>query len=1227
MSSKEVKNLLKEAREAIKNKEFQLAIKKCKEALTLDKQNGMTYILLGAAYTESDKLEAVKCLRKAMDISSDYKLLALQGLSNCVSPKELPDVLEELLSLTPEKYADYYFKLNNLVMNEQILDHTKIITIFCAEIKNENERKFLALKYLLNIFMKNRELAFEKFSDEFLECLEVGIKDKNHVYHVDIYQSYFKVLHQKQRFIELVKAAEEMVEMYPSSVIPLEWICKMYIENENNQSFQINECLKSNFGIYVERLLEINPNSVLGLSASALIKFSIGDMASSRDILLKINQLQPNWSTCLKKLAITHQKLRAYLLAELVYRKLKNVDLELAEMLIEQMIEGKVKEGIILCEKMMKNEPKALELIAKGNIYLGSFSEAESFMENNKLLKATAHRIKGEYELAIETLKDIENHDAFLEIGRNLFELQKYEESLVNILKATKLDPNNSECFYWLGKIYMISNDEHRSQKCLEKCLHLNAQNEKAITILSSIYRKNKEWDNNLQILENSVQSVSGVYQKTAFFQLGLHHLAQQSYDNAITAFRNVLKYDKNSVECWEALADSYLARGSFNSALNVFQKSVELNPNNHYAKLQIAKIKYTLQQYQESIADYEELLKIIPDYLPALYGIAESHFGRACYLHENHRSGRARDHCQSTLSYLEQAIKLEPSFLCLWRTLGNILEFVATLPEIYNYLILPAAIVCENSSQRLNGDALMDLAQKCYCRCLKINKQDEFVWFDYVANYYKRSLRMKSDNDNKMKFLKFAYNGAKHLVKLAPSKWQNWNLLGIICTTNEINDSALGQHCFIKAINLDKKTFTSWSNLGVFYLKHGEIKLANKAFSRAQQSDTSFLNAWIGQALIAELIGDKDEAMDLFRHCTQLGFHHESSIGYPNYVCSILNEPNYASIPKYKYAIDAMNAIPLALDNIQWHCMYEQDLTFEALSYVGYLSNCQKLFKQACIAYEKALKLARSDVQRDKCLTDLGFCYLRANENEKASKAFSDIKEASFLSTVGLALAYYKDANYQDCYETYQKAIEWLATNDEEKSTVLVAMASMIYAFQGVDDAKMVLFQCIQLKPISVEGLLSLCAISLLKKDKQLSELVIKELKNYEYDENYGHHVSFMVSQYYIKYSTKAEAIVYISSRIHEFPDRAPLRKLLAVVLLETYKDNKVLMRVASKMAQSALSIRIKNRNVLLSEEAAELLALSSMTIECFDAQSAKIFAQKAVHTCPHYWKILKIL
>jgi len=974
----------------------------------------MAYILMGAAYQETDKSEAAKCLRKAIELSDDCKLLALQGLANCVTVKELPEIYEELLKLLPDKYLDYYSKLTSLVLQDQITDYALLTKIFCNEIKVDNEeRKYAALKSLLNVFMKNRDEAFEKHKDEFLECLEVGIQDRNHLYHVDIYQYYFKILNQKERFGELVKAAEEMTTIYSNNVIPLEWICKVYMDNENKE-FKISENLKLNFGIYVERLLEINPNSVLGLTASALVKYAIGDLAGSRDILIRVNELQPNWSLCLKRLATIHQRFRAYLLAELVYRQLKNVDISLAEMLIEQQEKNKVNEGIEIC-KNNSTDTKSMELIIKGHIYLGNLTDAEKLMENLQhksenveLLKALLLHSKGENGNAVEMLRENETHDAFLEVGKLLFEEKKFDESLINILKATKLDSNNSECFYWLGKIYMTNNDEARSKKCFEKCLNLNPQNEKAIAILSAIYRKNKDWDQNLQILENTVKSVDGAHQKAAFFQLGLHHLAQQSYDNAITAFRNSLKYDKENTQCWEALADAYMARGSFNSALNVFEKSVELNPSNYYAKLQIAKVKFILQQYQESIADYEELLSIIPNYLPALKGIAESHIGRAYYLHENHRTGRARDHCQSSLSFLERAIRQEQNFTCLWRSLGNVFDFVGSFPEIYNYLEVPAAIVCENLTKKLSGDELFDLASKCYSRCLKMNMKNDFVWFDLITNYYRRAMGNVKD-EAKVEFLKLAYDGAKHLVKLAPSKWQNWNLLGIISATKEINDPALAQHCFIKAVNLDKKTFTSWSNLGVFYLMNGDIKLANKAFSRAQQYDTSFLNAWIGQAWIAELIGENDEAMDLFRHCTQLGYHHESSIGYSNFVCSVLNKPDYASNPKYEYAIDRMHAIPLALDNIKWHCLSESEATFEAWCFIGYLSKSQKLYSQSIHAYERAVELTEDVALKDKCLTDLGFCYFKVNEHNKAKKAFSDVKEATFMSTVGLALAFYK--------------------------------------------------------------------------------------------------------------------------------------------------------------------------------------------------------------------------
>lgn len=243
----------------------------------------MAFILLGAAYQETNKTEAAQYLNSALKCGEEFKLVALQGLSNCSKPEELPEIFEQLLELLPEKYSDYYSKLYNLV--NKLTDHSSLIRIFCNEIKIEDaDRKYLALKNLLNVFMKNRELANEEFKDEFLECLEIGVQDKNHVYHVDICRDYFKILHQKGRLEELTKAAEEMTTVYASNVVPLEWICKVFIDNE---SFAISEHLKSNFGIYVERLLELNPNSVLGLMASGLVKFAIGDLASARDILVK----------------------------------------------------------------------------------------------------------------------------------------------------------------------------------------------------------------------------------------------------------------------------------------------------------------------------------------------------------------------------------------------------------------------------------------------------------------------------------------------------------------------------------------------------------------------------------------------------------------------------------------------------------------------------------------------------------------------------------------------------------------------------------------------------------------------------------------------------------------------------------------------------------------------------------------------------------------------------
>jgi len=62
------------------------------------------------------------------------------------------------------------------------------------------------------------------------------------------------------------------------------------------------------------------------------------------------------------------------------------------------------------------------------------------------------------------------------------------------------------------------------------------------------------------------------------------------------------------------------------------------------------------------------------------------------------------------------------------------------------------------------------------------------------------------------------------------------------------------------------------------------------------------------------------EDAMDLFRHTTQLGIHMESCIGYSHWVCSTLKTSTNHSDPHYIYSIEKMDAIPVAGDAMGWY-------------------------------------------------------------------------------------------------------------------------------------------------------------------------------------------------------------------------------------------------------------------------------------------------------------------
>lgn len=114
--SKDIKKVLKDARELLNQKEYNLVIKICKKVLKEDKRNYNALVLMAAAMREvpDSKSQVPNSLKKAIDIQPDnplawHGLLAHYGeQTDNESLNELIPVYVKLLQL--EKYSDNFCK-------------------------------------------------------------------------------------------------------------------------------------------------------------------------------------------------------------------------------------------------------------------------------------------------------------------------------------------------------------------------------------------------------------------------------------------------------------------------------------------------------------------------------------------------------------------------------------------------------------------------------------------------------------------------------------------------------------------------------------------------------------------------------------------------------------------------------------------------------------------------------------------------------------------------------------------------------------------------------------------------------------------------------------------------------------------------------------------------------------------------------------------------------------
>jgi superkiller protein 3 len=724
-------------------------------------------------------------------------------------------------------------------------------------------------------------------------------------------------------------------------------------------------------------------------------------------------------------------------------------------------------------------------------------------------------------------------------------------------LSAIKTNVNFAPAYTSLGFYYAdYAKDKKRARQCFQKAFELSGSEIEAAERLARYFADQGEWD----IVEIVAQRVvdSGKVRPPPgskkkgiswpFSALGVVHMTKQEYSKAIVSFLSALRISPNDYHSYVGLGESYHNSGRYNSASRTFIYaeephdgiSMNVTGQNWFTRYMLANVNRELGEHDEAIAGLQEVLKGRAEEFGVLIALLQTYNEKAWRCVETGFFGQAAHSAVQAIELAQKIAELRPQAFNLWKAVGDacsIFYWVQDRLSIFptdmakqmlikdvqskDFDILAEidgvnSKILENSSDATKPPtcpeylALSLLAYKrAIFSCANDVHAQAVAW--YNLGWAEHKAFSCSEAKAGKKFLRAAVRCFKRAIELEAGNAEFWNSLGVI--TTGLNPK-VSQHAFVRSLYLNERSAKTWSNLGVLYLINNDYELAHQAFGRAQSTDPEYAHAWLGEGLIALMMGDSKEALSHFTHAFEIS-DSASLISKRQYAVSTFDHllTRHSTSNEITALIEPLFALE------QLHSQVPSDQAYNHLT---------SLFSERVGNHARAIDMltslctwTESDYETTESLTSLGrFALAKADlarnqlaandfesaaENAGTALDLSAEAEASGLEpdgrrkvrlsahlTVGLAAFYLQ--NMDDAIAAFRSALEESSSDPD----VVCLLVQVLWAKGGAEEksvAREQLFDCIEKNDSHVPSIVLLGAMAALDNDTDALEAVRDDL------------------------------------------------------------------------------------------------------------------------------------
>lgn len=238
--------------------------------------------------------------------------------------------------------------------------------------------------------------------------------------------------------------------------------------------------------------------------------------------------------------------------------------------------------------------------------------------EDGKYEQAVAH-----YEKAIAL--DNFYQDPLSNVAVAYTMLGKYEPAIKALKKAIQLCPKYPEAYNNLASVYIDNKNYEEAEENLKKAIELRSYYGKAYFNMARISEARGDYEgvfaNLKKATEGDLDTVSD-----AHFKLGQAAFKLQKFDEAVSAFAQVIKLEPQSALAWFNYANAQHLSGNYVESIKIYEKLVQQDPKDYRYSNNLAEAYVALKKYDQALPVFEKLTKFEKFSGDVLFRIVECH-------------------------------------------------------------------------------------------------------------------------------------------------------------------------------------------------------------------------------------------------------------------------------------------------------------------------------------------------------------------------------------------------------------------------------------------------------------------------------------------------------------------------------------------------------------------------------------------------------------------------